>query len=110
MDQGACVAAPKLFLIEEVETLEDGKVIGELKDGEMEETPEISLNTIKGTPNPRTMRLVGVLKNQQMVILIDSGSRHNFVDAHLAKIFGLQVQLTQSIRVRIANGQDIESW
>jgi len=57
----------------------------------MEETLKISLNAITGTPNPRTMRLVGVLKNQQVVILINSSSTHNFVDAHLAKLLGLQV-------------------
>jgi len=32
MDQGACVAAPKLFLIEEVETI-DGKRVGGWGDG-----------------------------------------------------------------------------
>jgi hypothetical protein len=107
--KGHVCAAPKFFLIEEVETLEDGNMVRELEDGEMEETPEISLIAITGTPNPRTMKLVGVLKNQQVVVLIDSGSAHNFVDAHLAKLLGLQVQFNQSLRVKIANGQDILS-
>jgi hypothetical protein len=89
--RGHVCATSKLFLIEELETLEEGNMVGELEDGEMEKTLEISLNAITGTPNPRTMRLVGVLKNQQVVILIDSGSAHNFVDAHLAKLLGLQV-------------------
>jgi len=100
---GHVCAAPKISLIEEIEILEDGNVVGELEDGEMEETPEISLNAIIGTPNPRTMRLVRVLKNQQVVILIYSGS------THLAKLLGLQVKFNQSIRVKIANGQDILS-
>jgi hypothetical protein len=89
--RGHVCAAPKLFLIAEIEKLEDVNVVRELEDGEMEETLKISLNAITGTPNPRTMRLVGVLKNQQVVILINSSSTHNFVDAHLAKLLGLQV-------------------
>jgi hypothetical protein len=30
----------------------------------VEEEPEISLNAITGTPTPKTMRLIGWLKNQ----------------------------------------------
>lgn len=44
-----------------------------------------------------------------MVILIDSGSTHNFVDSQLAKLLGVQVKGSNTIKVRVANGQEITS-
>jgi hypothetical protein len=78
--RGHVCQVPKLFLIE---ALEDGN---EVKSGDippeeddpgeffLEEFPEISLNAITGSPSPKTMRIVGILKYHQVVILIDSGS------------------------------------
>lgn len=51
---------------------------------ELEVTPEISLHTIVGGPTPQTMRLQGNLEKQK-VVLIDSGSTHNFLYAVIAK-------------------------
>jgi hypothetical protein len=45
----------------------------------------ISLHALVGAPAPRTMLLMGRIKEQPMVILIDTGSTHNFVDQNLAK-------------------------
>jgi hypothetical protein len=55
------------------------------------------------------MRVIGVLRNQQVVILIDSDSSHNFVDAKLAKVLGIVNASRDAIKVRIANGQIITS-
>lgn len=33
-----------------------------------------------GTPSPKTMMVVGQLKKKRVVILVDIGSTHNFVD------------------------------
>lgn len=41
---------------------------------------EISLHALTRSMNPKTMRLLGKIGNQQVVILIDSGSTHNFLD------------------------------
>ena len=70
----------------------------------MDEEPEISLKAITGTPNPKIMRII-----QQVVILIDSGSTHNFVDAKLAKVLEIVNASRDAIKVRIANGQIISS-
>jgi hypothetical protein len=43
--------------------------------------PEISLNAISGSLNAKTMQVVGIIKDQRVVILIDSGSTHNFIDS-----------------------------
>jgi hypothetical protein len=47
--------------------------------------PEISLQAITGSAHPKTMRVLGRINGQQLVILIDSGSTHNFLDATLAR-------------------------
>lgn len=78
--RGLVCEEPKLFLIEgiEEEMEEDpaSVVVEEVLGCEdnLIAKPEISLNAITGTPTPKTMRLLGVLKNQQVIILIDSGS------------------------------------
>jgi hypothetical protein len=108
-------AAPKLFLIEALEEGEEtqGKMeaAGEEDPGEffLEEFPEISLNAITGTPSPKTMRIFGFLRLHQVIVLIDSGSTHNFVDAKLAATLGIQPQPHEGIRVQVANGQEIVS-
>ena len=39
---------------------------------------EITLYALLGSPSPGTMRVLARIKQQEMVILIDSGSTHNF--------------------------------
>ena len=104
-------AVPKQFLIEVVEEHKEvTKVISIEKEEEdpgqffLDEEPEISLNAITGTPNSKTMRLLGILRGQQVIILIDSGSTHNFVDEHVVKMMGLSSTNRDVIKVRIANG------
>jgi len=70
---------------------------------------EISLNAITGTPTPKTMRLIGVLKNQQVIILIDSGITHNFLDSKLATLLGVMPKNEEEIQLKVANGQEIVS-
>jgi hypothetical protein len=109
--RGHVCDTPKLFLIEEIE--EDSITVEEIVEKEeedpgkyfMDQEPEISLNAITGTPNPKTMRMIGVIKGQQVTILIDSGSTHNFVDEQVAKLIGLKSTSKNVIKVRIANGQ-----
>jgi len=75
----------------------------------LEEFPEISLNAITGSPSPRTMRIVGIIRFRKAIILIDSGSTHNFMDAKLAAALGIQPVGQDGIKVKIANGQEVAS-
>jgi hypothetical protein len=111
--RGHVCDALKLFLIEEVEedsiTMEE---IGEKEEEDprkffMDQELEISLNAIIETPNPKTMRMIGIIKGQQVTILIDLGRTHNFVDEQVAKLIGLKSTSKNVIKVRIANGQEI---
>jgi hypothetical protein len=55
------------------------------------------------------MKVIGVLKNQHVVILIDLGSTYNFADAQLVEMLGIVSASRDAIKVKIANGQIISS-
>jgi hypothetical protein len=113
--RGHVCSVPKLFLIEglQKEAEEQGNPVAPAEEdpGEffLEEFPEISLNAITGTPSPKTMRIVGVIRFHRVIVLIDSGSTHNFVDTKLAASLELQPQPQDGITVQIANGQEVAS-
>jgi hypothetical protein len=92
----------KLFLIE---------AVGEDDPNEffLEEFTENSLNAIICTPSPKTMRIVGILRYQQVIILIDSGSTHNFLGTKISATLGVQPIDQDSITVRVTNGQEMTS-
>lgn len=66
--------------------------------------PEISLNAITGTPIAKTIRLIGRVGKEQVVILVDSESTHNFLNLSIAKKSKLLVDKSQRVAVKIANG------
>ena len=43
----------------------------------------ITLYALSGTPTSGTVRVMGRIMHKSLVILIDSGSTHNFVDISL---------------------------
>jgi hypothetical protein len=71
----------------------------------LEEFLEISHNAIICHPSPKTMRIVGILRYQQVIILIDSGSTHNFLGTKIPASLGFQPIDQESIIVRVINGQ-----
>lgn len=73
---------------------EEGKLMG------------ISLYTIGGAPSPKTIRLAGTINHQIIVILIDSGSTHSFVDPNVARKVRLPVHEKSKI-VQVANGDTL---
>ena len=53
----------------------------------------------------QTMSLYGKIKNTQVVLLVDTGSTHNFMDQRLVRRLGYLTQLITGIGVSIANGE-----
>lgn len=65
----------------------------------------ISKEALSGKEGPRTMRLLGQIQNEEVLILVDSDSSRTFVSQHIAtKMFGVQA-LPQSVSVQVANGE-----
>jgi hypothetical protein len=45
----------------------------------LEVEPVISLNSLTSFSTPQTLKLIGYIKHHKVIILIDSGSTHNFI-------------------------------
>lgn len=113
--------SPKLYLIHGHELCADEKLEEVLYDStDMVEpgsellllediAPEISLHAISGSLSPKTMRLIEMTKNQRVVILIDSGSTHNFIDPTVFNKVSLGILTLISLQVRMANGATVLS-
>ena len=87
-----------------VESLEDPSG-GQQGEGSR---PIISLHALSGTDGFQTMRIHGHVKNQKLVILIDTGSTHNFVDQTVIKRVGGHLQAISNFMVTVANGEKIK--
>lgn len=70
--------------------------------------PEISFHTIAGADHPQTLRVVGTLRNRPLILLIDSGSSHNFIDNDVISQFGLPVENSSWLQVMEANKDPID--
>lgn len=70
--------------------------------------PQINLNAMEGTLAPQTFRLLGSLPNHQVVILIDGGNTHNFIQSRMEKFLALPSVPSTSLRVMVGNGQTLD--
>nr|GEZ22140.1 transposon Ty3-G Gag-Pol polyprotein [Tanacetum cinerariifolium] len=68
---------------------------------------EISFHAISGAILPQTLRLPGRIQNKDVVVLLDGGSTHNFVDQELVNHLGLQVDPTVNFSVVVANREKL---
>ncbi|TXG69870.1 hypothetical protein EZV62_004805 [Acer yangbiense] len=74
-----------------------------------EETPEISLQAMIGSSNPQTMHIRGVIQTKKVVLLVDSGSTHNFLNENVAAKMGLSPTEATRFEVVVANGEKLAS-
>ena len=54
------------------------------------------------------MRLQGKIKNQRIIVLVDSGSTHNFIDSTIAKRMSCKLQAIKGLHVTVANGEVVK--
>lgn len=54
------------------------------------------------------MRLTATMGSLEVVVLIDSGSTHNFINDHLASMLCLPVVPTETFTIRVANGERLK--
>lgn len=71
-------------------------------------TPQISLNAMEGTPAPQIFCLLGSLSHHQVVILVDGGSTHNFIQSRVAKFLTLPSTPTSALRVMVGNDHTLD--
>uniref|UniRef100_A0A1D1ZCI9 Retrotransposon-derived protein PEG10 n=1 Tax=Anthurium amnicola TaxID=1678845 RepID=A0A1D1ZCI9_9ARAE len=108
-NRGHKCAAHKLFLIQIVPAAEAFDSDEEDFDSPPATLPhpEISTQAIHGAESASTMRIWGHIKGFQSLILVDSGSTHNFIDPRLVTRLGLKTMPTESLQVMVATGHQL---
>ncbi|KAA8534461.1 hypothetical protein F0562_031978 [Nyssa sinensis] len=101
----------KLFILEACypdDMVEDyGETIEFDEESAMEnidEAPAISLHAISGTHTPQTMKVRGTLGKYRVIVLLDSGSTHNFLKEDVASKLGLLPDKNGQLDVKVASG------
>jgi hypothetical protein len=70
-------------------------------------TPTISCNALARIITPQTLKIKGYMKNKKVIVLIDSGSTHNFIHYKLAKDLNFFVYPVPKFQVMITDGGTI---
>lgn len=68
---------------------------------------QISFNAMSGHLAPETLRVTGQVGGQEVVILIDGGSTHNFVQSKVVRYLNLTAQPTKQLSVMVRNGSEL---
>lgn len=84
-------------------------VLDALVDDYQGECATISATTLSGASHPKTIQLRALIGNQVVLILLDSGSTHTFVDQALLDRISVPAQKLQTpMQVKVANGNVVE--
>ena len=102
----------RLFIIEETydeeeEELEEEITLEEHAIEEEEELATVSMHAMAGIAAPQTLKIQGYIKKHKVLVLIDSGSTHNFIDKKLAARLNCFAYPVKNFSVMIANGGSI---
>eukprot|EP00253_Pinus_taeda_P002246 PITA_02246 len=66
--------------------------------------PVISLHFLAGISSPQTLKIRGFIKHRPVVVLIDSGSTHNFIHQRVIEAMRCFVRAVSNFQVQIADG------
>ena len=66
--------------------------------------PVISLNALTRFSASQTLKLIGYIKHWKVIILVDSGSTHNFIHRHIAQETHCYIHAVNNFQIMIANG------
>eukprot|EP00253_Pinus_taeda_P035146 PITA_35146 len=69
--------------------------------------PTISCNVLAGITTPRIIKIEGHIKKKKVIVLIDSGSTHNFIHCKIAKELNCFLYPTPEFQVMAASGGTI---
>ena len=63
----------------------------------------ISCNALEGITTPQTLKIEGQIKKKKVIVLIDSGSTHNFIHCKVAKELNCFLYRAPECQVMVAN-------
>jgi hypothetical protein len=64
----------------------------------------ISLNALTSFSAPQTLKLIGYIKHRKVIILVDSGSTHNFIHHCIAQETHCYIHAINNFQIMIVNG------
>ncbi|VFQ67022.1 unnamed protein product [Cuscuta campestris] len=76
-------------------------------DGPLISADISSINSLAGSPSPRSLRLAGMIKDGVVQVLLDGGSTHNFIHPAVAERLALPLQPVSPFRVYVGNGDSL---
>lgn len=69
--------------------------------------PQLSLQALTRICSFQTMRIEGTKGTRNLLLLINSGSSHNFLGCILAKQFGCVLETIHSLKIIVANDNEL---
>jgi hypothetical protein len=107
-EQNICMAILEDISEEEVETplvSESPKTTDITPPSDPPEVePVISLNALTGFSAPKTLKIISYIKHRKIIILVDSGSTHNFIHHRTAQETHCYIHAINNFQIMIANG------
>nr|GEV50805.1 transposon Ty3-G Gag-Pol polyprotein [Tanacetum cinerariifolium] len=99
---------PQFFMIGDAKETENENPTNDALETQADEVQgEISFHDISKTILSQTLRLPERIPNKDVVVLVDGGSTHNFMDQELVNRLGLQVDPTVNFSVVVANREKL---
>jgi len=98
-----------LIECEEDESEQEEEILLKPKEGFGENLHELSLNAMEGSVSPRTIRLCGQINRKSVMVLLDTGSTHNFIDPKVVQRTGLVITPELAFDVTIAGDDKLQS-
>ncbi|TXG60604.1 hypothetical protein EZV62_015177 [Acer yangbiense] len=92
---------------EEAPVMVDEPVLEATEISKFTEAVEVSLNSVVGLTTPKTMKMKGIVCQQQVVILIDPGATHNFISANLVQKLKLPITRIEAYGVTMGTGDSV---
>ncbi|RRT32378.1 hypothetical protein B296_00034693 [Ensete ventricosum] len=99
-----------LLMIEPVEDEDNEPSEEDLepKKEAIEEEPQpadYAVHALAGYPNPQMMKVGGLLKQQPITVLIDTGSTNNFLNSRVAACLALQIKGCKKFDVKVTDSR-----
>jgi hypothetical protein len=68
----------------------------------------ISLNSLIGFSTPQTLKLIGYIKHRKVIIIVDSGSTHNFIHRRITQETNCYIRAVNNFQIVIVNGESMK--
>jgi len=69
---------------------------------------QINFNALSNLLTPKALCLLDIIFKKSVIVLVDGGSTHNFIQGRVVKFVNLLMQPTPTLKVMVGNGSVIE--